>query len=407
MHALLLAEQLAKGARGWMRALPVTPARELSDDAVMTGITARLGLPTFATAAASCPLCGQAVGEDSDALARRHNLVCSHNSLIRTARHDVIRDIAAAALRACMGPDNVRTEVQLPGDGQQRSDVTWRDGDGRLHHLDVAVVTATLPPARGPRGDPDVDSPTRLDWPHPAAFALLSAVSSGMPTEVVAPQAELQQLQRAQSRQETVWPLHGGDTIEIQDAANQLSLEVGEAADALADQLDASDLPFQADTPQHHAWSEVTGELVLLASDSAKLDAMPELVEKYSSATITWLKKVWEKPVAAAQQLARRLEQVATQRVIAPKEREKRAKECVPFVLSARGARAPLSSKGGSSVTSTSPSQAADGGAGSAPDVFWSALRPGDKPAVDVSVSCALLQGAAMCDARMRGAHAP
>jgi hypothetical protein len=331
--------------------------------------------------------------------------VCSHNSLIRTARHDVIRDTVAAALRARVGPDSVRTEVQLPGDGQQRSDVTWRDGDGRLHHLDVAVVTATLPPAGVSRGDPDVDSPTRLDWAHPAVFALLSAVSSGMPTEVVAPQAELRQLQRAQGRQETVWPLHGGHGIEIQDAANQLSLEVGEAADALADQLDASDLPFPANTPQHHAWSEVTGELVLLASDSAKLDAMPEVAEKYSPATVTWLQKVWEKPVAAAQQLARGLEQVATQRVIAPKEREKRAKGCVPLVLSALGVRTPLPSKGAGSATSAGTS--ADGGAGSVPDVFWSALRPEDKPDMDVSVSCALLKGAAMCDARMRGAHAP
>ena len=401
-RAMLLAEQLGKCSRGWLRALPTTPRLELSDDEVMTGITARLGLAPIAAPQAACPRCGQAIGTDNVALARRHNLVCSHTSLIRTSRHDVVRDTVATALRATHGADNVQIEALLPGDGQQRSDVAWRDHNGRMHQIDVAVVAPTLPPQPTAVGGPD-DQLSRLPWPSPAVFDLVAACSTGMPHEIVAPQSELRELQRAKDQEVELWQLHSGESLPIDEAADLLRQEIREATDALAAGLDDGLIPFDVGTLQHAAWSNLRGDDVRLATASDLEESRPELVAAFADAR-PWMVRAWNEPAATAHRLARLLEEVATSRVIAPKEREKRAKGCVPLVFSARGARAPLTSVAAGGAGDESAAGRVGVGA---PEVFWSAMRAADLPALDVCVSCVLLKGATMCDVRMREAHVP
>jgi hypothetical protein len=221
-----------------------------------------------------------------------------------------------------------------------------------------------------------------------------------MPHEIVAPQAELRQLQRAKEQQAELWPLHSGESLPIDEASDLLRQEVREATDALADGLDNGLTPFDVGSLQHAAWSNVTGDDVRLATASDSLEERPELVAAFADAR-PWMEKAWYEPAATAHRLARLLEEVATQRVIAPKEREKRAKGCVPLVFSARGARVPL--------TPEPVGGASDGGAGrvGALEVFWTALRAAELPELDVCVSCVLLKGATMCDVRMRSAHVP
>ena len=137
------------------------------------------------------------------------------------------------------------------------------------------------------------------------------------------------------------------------------------------------------------------------ASDFA--EDRPELAAAYADAG-PWMVKAWTETAATAHRLARLLEEVATSRVIVPKEREKRAKGCVPLVFSARGARAPLTSAVAGGAGGSGSSVPGEVGA---PEVFWQAIRAADLPGLDMSVSCVLLKGATMCDVRMRDAHVP
>ena len=243
---------------------------------------------------------------------------------------------------------------------------------------------------------------------------MVAACSTGMPPTIAVLQDERRRLKLAQAAGDEVWPLHGAENVDCSDAVRMLDAEISAAAEDVAKGLDEEEqiVPFREGTQQHATWSRLDGNVVRLAAKTESLVAEPEWMNAYTVATRRWLHKAWKKPVGTARQLARYLQQIATHGVIKPKEQEKRAKGCTPLVFSTGGAvtkptRRELLAQNAESESdsdSDTDSSADSSDEAECREGFWTVMRPADLPEFYVTVSCALLQGAAMCDVRVRRA---
>ena len=149
-NAILWAEQLAPVARGWLRALPMAGVTSLEDDAVISGAAVRCFHPSFVTPKAYCSWCAAPLGAGSVWTCWHHARTCKAAQVIRTRRHDLVRDHTAQGWRDAVPEATVRIEkrsVQAVGHNHWRGDV-WVSAVGDDHvdkHIDVTVVTPDLP----------------------------------------------------------------------------------------------------------------------------------------------------------------------------------------------------------------------------------------------------------------------